>query len=64
MATQRPPELYETVGLELPLQRLELVVDHGEVEAQGDVAALLPGRVPPDVGAGEYCVEPVGQKRS
>ena len=27
MPFQRPPELYQAVGLELPLQGLELVVD-------------------------------------
>ena len=53
MPLQGSPELYEAVGFELPLQRFELVVDHREVEAQGDVAALFPGRVLPDVGAGE-----------
>ena len=57
MAPQRPPELYHAVGFELPLQGFELVVDHREVETQGDVAALFPGRVPPDVGAGEGGVE-------
>ena len=60
MPLQRPPQLYQAVSLELPLQGFELVVDHREVEAQGDVAALVPGRVLPDVGAGEGGLEAVG----
>ena len=60
MPPQRPTELNKTVGLELPLQRFQFVVDRREVEAQGDVAALFPGRALPDVGAGEGGLEAVG----
>ena len=59
VAPQLAPELYHAVGFELPLQCFELVVDRREVEAQGDVAALFPGRVLPDVGAGEGGLEVV-----
>ena len=59
MALERSLEFYEAVGLELPLQGFELVVDRREVEAQGDVAALFPGRVLPDIGAGEGGLEVV-----
>ena len=57
MTPQRPPELYVAVGLEFPLQGLELVIHHREVEAQDHVAAALLRRVAPDVGAGEYGLE-------
>ena len=60
MALQRPLQLRVAVGLELPLQRFELVVDHREVEAQGDVAAAFLRRVLADVGAGKGGVEVVG----
>ena len=60
MPPQGPAELDHAVGFELPLQRFQLVVDHREVEAQGDVAALLSGRLPPDVGTGEGSVEVAG----
>ena len=59
MAPQRSPQRCQAVGLELPLQGLQLVVDVREVEAQGDVAALFPGRRAPHVGAGEGGVEAV-----
>ena len=54
---QSVPDFRETVGLELPLQGLQLVVDRREVEAQHDVAVALRGRALPDVGAGEGGVE-------
>ncbi len=57
MPFQRSLKLYHAVGIELPLQGLELVVDRREVEAQGDVAALFAGRALPDVGSGESGLE-------
>ena len=57
MTPQRPPELYVAVGLEFPLQGLELVIHHREVEAQDHVAAALLRPVAPDVGAREYGLE-------
>ena len=57
MPFQRTPELRVAVGLELPLQGLQLVVDRREVEAQDHVAVMLSRRVAADVGAGEGGVE-------
>ena len=54
---QHVPEHGQAMELELLLQRVERILECGEVEPQDDVAAALVRRVAADVGAAEHRVE-------